>query len=628
MCSPFCTLPAKPVPESTLAEQLGGPVPRWRGWHVVLILVFWALIYLPGMFHPALLDDADSTHAEAAREMVMRHDWVTMYMNGIRYLEKAPLMYWAVALSFKMFGFKDWAARAPLVLSVLALLFVTYSFGRRAFRDANAGFFSALVLATAVGPYLFTRVLIPDIAVGLWMALGLLFFFESLQQARPSRAVCWGFAVTAALNVLTKGLIGIAFPCGVVFFYLLITRNLKHLRKLRLVSSTLIFLAIAAPWHILAQLANPATGGQQKGFLWFYFVNEQFLRYLNKRFPYDYTTIPLYLFWGLMLVWLVPWSAFLPQAIREVRVRLRGLADGLDRRGRANLLFAVWALLVLIFFSFSSRQEYYVVPIYPAVALLIGGWLGREAAFDAPASLRRAGRISAAVLFVTGIAAAIVAALLMREAHPPAPGYDLADLLAEKPSQAYSMSMGHFLDLTPAALGAFRGLIIGVGLSMLIGAGVAWWLRRRSAVTASNVVLGAMMVGVLYCSHVALVRFAPVLSSHDLAVAVNQQLKPDDVIEVYGEYESASTMNYYTGREIRVYNPIRTANLWFGSIFSDAPRLFDDGESFLRIWNGPQRVFLWTNKKDGPPELRQGRSVPAYVLKERGGKEILCNRPL
>lgn len=589
----------------------------------MVLLLLWAAIYIPGMLRPPLLDDADSTHAEAAREMVVRHDWVTMHMNGIRYLEKAPLMYWGAAASFKIFGVKDWAARLPLMLSVLALVFVTYSFGRRAYRDANAGFFAALALVTAIGPYLFTRILIPDIAVGLWLALGLMFFLQTLEQERPSRALCWGIAITAALDVLTKGLIGIAFPCGIMFAYLLVTRNLGHLKKLRLVSSTLVFLAVAVPWHVIAELRNPPAG-QEKGFLWFYFVNEQFLRYLNKRFPHDYATVPLVFFWGLMLVWLLPWSAFLPQAIREVRLRVKGSTEALDRRGRANLLLAIWTLLILVFFSFSTRQEYYVVPVYPAVALLLGGWLGREAAYGAPASLRKAGRISAAVLFGIGVVAFVAAVLLAREATPPAPGYDLADLLAKHP-QDYTMSMGHFLDLTPEALGAFRGLMLGVGISLLVGTGLAWWLRRRSAVTASNVVLAAAMVGVLYCSHVALIRFAPVLSSHDLATAVKQRMLPDDVLEVYGEYEGASTMNYYTGRTWRIYNPGQTNNLWYGSLFPDAPQLFDDGVAFRKIWSGPRRVFLWTYKDKWPPELS---GSPVYVLATRGGKQVLSNRPL
>src|SRR5580698_8548221 len=131
-------------------EQTGNSASRSWLWVVLL----WAVIYIPGLFTPPLLDDADSVHAEAARELLVRHDWTTLYIDGVRYLEKAPLLYWGMAASYSVFGVKDWAARVPLILGVLALLLVTYSLGTRT-SGQRAGFWSAMVLATSVGAYLF-----------------------------------------------------------------------------------------------------------------------------------------------------------------------------------------------------------------------------------------------------------------------------------------------------------------------------------------------------------------------------------------------------------------------------------------------------------------------------------------
>src|SRR5581483_3095528 len=119
-----------------------------------LILLLWLLIYFAGSFSPALLDDVDTIHAEAAREMVLRHDWVTLYTDGIRYLEKAPLMYWGVATSYEIFGVSDWSTRLPLMLGVLALLLVTYRLGSHAYGE-RGGFYASVVLATSLGPYIF-----------------------------------------------------------------------------------------------------------------------------------------------------------------------------------------------------------------------------------------------------------------------------------------------------------------------------------------------------------------------------------------------------------------------------------------------------------------------------------------
>ena len=142
---------------------------RVRYFSLGLILLLWAAIYLASIFVPPLLDDVDTIHAEAAREMVLRHDWVTLYTDGIRYLEKAPLMYWGVAASYELFGIKDWSTRLPLMLGVLALLLTVYGLGKHAYGE-RAGFYSAVVLATSLGPYIFTRFQIPDIIVGLWLA--------------------------------------------------------------------------------------------------------------------------------------------------------------------------------------------------------------------------------------------------------------------------------------------------------------------------------------------------------------------------------------------------------------------------------------------------------------------------
>src|SRR6266849_9200911 len=289
-----------------------------------LILLLWAAIYLAGIFTPPQLDDVDTIHAEAAREMVLRHDWVTLYTDGIRYLEKAPLMYWGVAASYKIFGVHDWSTRLPLMVGVLALLLATYPLGTRAYGE-RGGFYSAVVLATCLGPYIFTRFQIPDIIVGLWLTLSAFFFLVSLEQEHPSRCVCWGLAATCALSVLTKSLIGLVFPLGTIFLYLFITGNLGHILRLRLLSSTLVFLAIAAPWHILAARHNPSQGAV-KGFLWFYFVNEQFLRYVNKRVPPGYDTVPLVLFWGLTVLWLAPWMVYLPQGLKQIPRKWRGLS--------------------------------------------------------------------------------------------------------------------------------------------------------------------------------------------------------------------------------------------------------------------------------------------------------------
>ncbi|HYA23506.1 MAG TPA: glycosyltransferase family 39 protein [Terriglobales bacterium] len=586
----------------------------------MIIGLLWGATYVAAMFTPPLLDDADSLHAEAAREILQRHDWVTLRTNGIRYLEKAPLMYWAIAASYQFCGVHDWSTRLPLVLGVLLLLLVTYALGKLAYGDTG-GFWSAIVLGTSVGLYLFTRFQIPDMLVGLWLTSGMYFFLRSLQQEPPSRLTCWGLAASCALNVLTKSLIGLVFPAAIVGLYLILTGNLRHLSRLRPVSSTLVFLGISVPWHVLAALRNP-TSGIGHGFLWFYFVNEQFLRYLNKRVPPGYDTVPLLIFWALLVVWLVPWALFLPQAITDVGRPWRKLHSRLDRRDQANLLFTIWAVVIVVFFSFSTRQEYYTLPAIPALALLVGGWLGKENAASSTSVERRSGRISATIFLAVSAVVFLAGVVLLILSRPPGPGVELADLL-KKNSAEYNLSMGHFLDLTPQALGMFRVPLLVAVLSLLLGAGANWFLRRRHRPATGNAALILMMVALFGCVHSAFVTFSPILSSHRLAQAIQQHYRPGDIIVVDGEYHQASTLNFYTGIPLLILHE-PSGNLWYGSKFSDAPRVFLTQSGFESLWSGPAVVFLWTDEDD--PVALHGRV--RYLLAHSGGKSILTNHPV
>lgn len=591
-----------------------------------IIVVTWALIYLPALSTPGLLDDADSIHAEAAREMLLNHNWVTLYVNGIRYLEKAPLMYWGVALSYKLFGVGEWQTRLPLALSVLGLGLCALILGRR-FLTREAGFYAALILITAPGIFVYTRFLIPDAIVAMWLTLGLYFFLIAYEQENPSRWVCWGFAITVALNVLTKSLVGLAFPGMIIFVFLLLTGNFKKLSKMHPWSSTLVFFVVAAPWHILAAIRSPAQpSGPERGFLWFYFVNEQVLRYLNRRIPRDYDKVPLLIFWALLLVWLIPWFVFLFPALKEIPRRVREWREGLDTRVRANLLFGVWAGVIMLFFSFSTRQEYYSLPVLPALALLTGGWMQRERESAGPSPERKAGKTASLVLLIIGLLGFAAAMVVLAMTHPFPGGTDIGDVLVPHPGQ-YALSLGHMEDLTIEAFGLFRTPLWLVGFALLIGTGLNLIFRRRGAPLKGNLALTGMMIVVLFCVHQGFVIFSPELTSKNIALKIQRKYKPGDTIVINGKYEFGSTLNYYTGIELHVLNG-RDGNLWYGSYFPGAPSIFEDNQSFTSLWHRDGRVFLFTEDYLKDKALQDIDPKTVYVFARQGGKVVLTNRPV
>ena len=678
--------------------------------NTLVLLALWIAFYASfTLFTPALLDDADSVHAEVAREMLLRHDWVTLYANGIRYLEKAPLLYWSMAASFKLFGVSTAAARIPLALTILALAFAVEAFARRAFRSTRAGLYAALILLSSFGVFLFTRITIPDAMVCLWLTLAMLCFWMTEQIDQPQdrvahpfqphrkgwvaflegatnasltrRLLCYAFAACCALNVLTKGLIGVVFPIAIVLIYLLLTRGLRgtvrRALELHPFSSTAVFLILAAPWHLLAAWRNPTRGhpgsvtftrghwfvplptqGNVHGWAWFYFVNEQLLRYLNLRVPRDYDTVPLWLFWSLCLIWLMPWSAFVFKALARAvplrtsawRGRLRTRSLSLEER--TLLLLAIWAVLPLAFFSLSTRQEYYVLPALPGLILIVASWLALTTKFNNAGEVKRLssertggsvffqiGESEATTVIREGVAAPRCTAILLAfgtifaaaalyfllHTRAPAADSDLAALLQQNPSD-YALSMGHFLDLNARALGLFRLPLAIAAASLFLGPLASYILRKRAKPHAATLALAAGAFGFLLAAHLGLQTFAPVLSSQQLAAAIAPQVHADDLIVIHQEYEYASTLGFYLRRNDLHILEGRSSNLWYGSFFPDAPRIFETPQSLARKWPGPQRIFLWQDLANQPSPL-PALPGPVYVIAKFGGKEIVSNQP-
>jgi 4-amino-4-deoxy-L-arabinose transferase-like glycosyltransferase len=392
---------------------------------------------------------------------------------------------------------------------------------------------------------------------------------------------------------------------------------------MKLVSTMVVFLAAAAPWHVLATLRNPAQG-ESKGFFWFYFINEQIYRYLNLRVPRDYDKVPLLIFWGLLLVWIFPWTFFLLNSLREVPLHPRRWRGRLEKEPRGALLLAVWALVILVFFSFSTRQEYYVLPSLPALALLCGLWLNREEASEPGDLLRRSGLRSSLAMLVLGAAGFVICLSIAAMSPPAPPNVDFGDLLQKAPTM-YKLSMGHLFDLTMGAMSVFRWELILTGVGLLAGTLLNWLLRRRGSPLRGNLAICVMMVILFHAVHLALTIFSPVLGSKPLAVAIKKQYQPGDLIVVNGAYSVASSVNFYTGVQLHMLNG-RFNDLWYGSLFPDSPAVFEDDASFAKLWRGPGRVFFIATNAKGVEKLKS-LPAPYYEVARSAEKTVYCNRP-
>ena len=562
------------------------------------------------------MDDVDSVQAQIARNMLDSGDWVIAHLDGVPYLEKSPLIYWLIATSYKVFGVHDWSARIPVALAVMLLVWLTsryacWAFGRR------TGFYSGLVLATCVGLYLFTRIQIPDVMLTAAVALAFWSFQRAIDPAE-SKTRIWAAVLAASLGVglLLKGLIAVVFPIGGILIYLTVTRQLFELsvwRRLHVFTGVVLALLIAAPWHVLAMLRMPphfsfsihSGPGEYHGFFWFYFINEHILRFLNLRYPRDYNTVPRFAFWWLHLVWLFPWSVYFPVA---ARLSYRPM----DRAGQTRLLSLCWAGFVLVFFTFSTTQEYYSMPIYPALAMILGSVLASE-------SNARWRDIATRVLgSVLAVAALATGTLLFLVRNTPAPG-DISRALTLHPD-AYTLSLGHMGDLT---LGSFAYLRLPLGLAcaaLFMGGILAWTVRDRRVYLA----FAATMVLFFNASRLALIAFDPYMSSKPLAEALVRA--PQGKLISNGEYYAFSSVYFYTNRTALLWNG-RVNNLEYGSYAPGSPPVFIDDRRFGELWASAERYYVLS---DGEGLLRLRSKVDAsrlHLVAESGGKTLYCNLP-
>ncbi len=559
------------------------------------------------------MDDVDAVQAQIARNMIESGDWVSAQLDGVKYLEKSPLKYWMIAVSFQVFGVHDWAARLPLALATVLLCWVTARFGAWAI-SPRAGFWAGMALATCVGLFLFTRILIPDSILTFTITLAMWAFLRALDE-EERRPRLWA-AVTAAsigAGLLLKGLIAAVFPLAAGFLYLAFSRQLLARRtwqRLRPVTGTLILIAVAAPWHVLAILRNPpyfdftmtSEPFTWRGFFWFYFLNEHVFRFLNIRHPRDYNTVPRLWFWLFHLLWLFPWSAFFP-AVTKLGYR------PVDRAGRTRLLALCWIGFLLIFFSLSTTQEYYTMPCYPALALLIGSALAEEGVW-----VRRGMK---AVAAIAGVVALLLAGLLVAVWGRPAPG-DIARALTQHP-EAYTLSLGHMGDLTLEAF-AYLRLPLAVATAAMLAGVAAWRLRAAKAGFA----LAVMMVLFFHAARLAMIVFDPYLGSRPLAEALRHA--PPGRLIADNQYYTWSSVFFYSNRHALLLNG-RVNNLEYGSYAPGAPAVFVGDKDLAGLWAEPQRWYLLV---EGPSVGRiegiVGRERLHLVLAS-GGKFLFSNLP-
>ncbi len=582
---------------------------RLDRWSPFLLLGGTAAFYLVRLGASGLYDPNEGMYAEIPREMVLLRDWLTPHFNFIRYLEKPPLLYWLTAVSYQFLGFSEFSSRLVTALAAVAGVGVTYGIGRDLW-GRRGGLASGLILATSFGYFIFSRIIVTDmlftalLAATFWAAL------HGLFDERPRRGIMLLAYIAMGLAILTKGLIGLVFPLLTVGSFVLLTRDWQLLRRLDLLRGGAVFLAITAPWHILVGLKN-------SGFFWFYFVHEHFLRFVGQR-ELDYAPLPLYAFLIMVVIWAFPWSVFLPVALRRYWP-----SAVKSREDRGILLVLLWAASVIGFFALTpSRLEYYSMPAFPALALLVGRLWGAEIAPRPGRAL--ASGLSYSCFGLLTIAVSLIPASWLFPRLENISLYNMftamdaysRDIQFRILSNAEVYTVPSYNELVPLLRWLSLVLLIGIG-----GATFAW-LRRRPGLAFGFMVVS--MLPTFSFIQSGIVIFEPHRSIIHLADVIRREFRPGDQLIIEGPYENFASADFYTGQRARVLQG-HFGDLEFGSHYPEARETFLDEGEFQRLWHGRGRIFLLTDSPNRMRKLQALGSEPV-VLGRSGKNWLFSNR--
>lgn len=563
-------------------------------WYFDLILLTVSIALIFGLFlgtRPLSVPD-EGRYAEIPREMLVLHDFVTPHLNGIKYFEKPPFFYWLQAASIKVLNpliihkelaltktkktdyfapISEWTVRLPNAIVALLGCLLVYVSGRILF-ERRAGLLSAIILASSLLYFAFARMVTLDMTLSTCLSGSLLAFLVAANQS-PSLKRRWLFYsayILAALAVLTKGLIGILFPILIVGIWILLSDQWRLLKECYLPSGVLLFLFIVLPWHVLVQAQNPE-------FFQFYFIDQQFLRYstlIAQRYQPDWFFIPI------LVAGFLPWICFLPQAIMD------HFPKNWQRFKKKNnpIFLLLWVGIIFLFFSFShSKLIPYILPIFPALALLTGHYLSSH--WQQVRTIKW-GYVAVPLLWLA------------------LGGMGILSLIHD-PSITFSQSARHFLIANYSLF-----LLASLVASLCV-------IRKKVSMAFASLAIGSVV------SFLIISMGIPKLDTRSikpLVAVLKPLLKPGDKIVSY--YEYYQDLPFYLNQ--RVFTVNVRGELSFGMKHQDTHHWMLKDADFWTKWKSSTHIYMITSRV-AYQELTKQKKYLFYLLAKTPQNVLLSN---
>ncbi len=536
-----------------------------------LTLALGSLFFLFVGSRPLFVPD-EGRYAEISREMAALHDYVTPYLNGIKYFEKPPLFYWLGTAAIKIGGLNLWSLRAINACLGLIGCLLTYLTARKLY-DRGTGILAALVLGTSVLYFVMAHMISLDLPVTVFLMASLYGFILACQtEGGARRWFMWGTAIAAALAVLTKGLIGIVFPGVIIVAWLTLTGNWRILSKLFLPSSILIFLLLALPWHILVAQRNPE-------FFYFYFIEQHFLRYTSPNVGHYQ---PAWFFIPNLILGFFPWIVFLPQAFAAQLPR-----HFASRKKYATELFLMlWALIIFIFFSFSkSKLIPYILPIFPPLAILTAHYLRQT--------------------------------LPLKKSWGMRAGYLILFFMALVCAWAF-YTFGHSASLANPAQAAYHLNL--AGLILVIGTGLSCLFAFQNHLKAIG-----LLIATTWLFLITMLTALPAIDTRTILPLTNKLipiLQPQDEVVTFNQYYQ--DLPFYLRRRVSILN--WQNELSYGMLHQDTREWMISDFIFWKRWNSKQRLFVVLSLEEYKGLIKKYPKKSFYIIEKTNNTVLMSNQ--
>jgi 4-amino-4-deoxy-L-arabinose transferase-like glycosyltransferase len=504
--------------------------------HIITILLLSYIFFFHGIGDYSLKEPDEGRYAEIPREMIELNDYVVPHLNYVRYFEKPPLFYWAVALSYKAFGVNEWSFRFPNALSAFLCVIILYFFIRRWFKEEVA-FLSSLILISSFGFFAMARIVTLDMFFSLWLFLSLLFFYGYYREKVPF--FLYVFYAALAFATLAKGPVAILLVGITILIFLFTEKKMSFLKAMKWGWGILIYGIITLPWLL-------AISFREKDFFYFFFIDQHFLRFLTTKHK---RTGSIFYFFPVLFGGMFPWSLFIP----------RGMVS-LWRKQELRLFF-IWTLVVFVFFSVSrSKLPPYILPIFPSLSIMIGCLFHEK--WKNLIDRNKEVTVYIALFLILSVSAFLCT------------GNTFNTWIGKISTEAIDVVKG------------LKGFLIGISLISIILMGL-FSLKKTNTF---QIVFSTLTIFSFFIICMLLLNMKTVdrlNTTKILGNIANQKKIETDVIINYGSFEE--TLPFYT--KTRIILASYTGELQMGSQYEDAKHYFITEEDFFKLWATDKKML-------------------------------------